>query len=41
MKNNENKPKTNFGSFLKYNWFFIVAGVAIALLLWLSLGYSI
>jgi len=37
MKNNQTKPKKNFGTFLKYNWFFIVAGVAIAFLLWLSL----
>lgn len=35
------KAIKRLGGFLKYNWFFIIAGVVIAILFWLALGYSI
>lgn len=41
MKNKTDAKKGGFGRFLKYNWFFIVAGTVIAVLVWLALGYSL
>lgn len=41
MKNKTESGTKRFGRFLKYNWFFIIAGLVIAMLLWLALGYSL
>lgn len=42
MKNKiEVKRKKGLGNFLKYNWFFIIAGVVLSVLMWLALGYSL